>query len=194
MDTTANLKKKLRQTLLTRRRQLTQEQVVEYSQKVFETFKNVFNTSAFNGMEIMAGYSAIDNEVDIWPILHWVAQKGIKIALPKIIAGNLEFYEWNAKQDLAANRFGIKEPTSMVRLAPDCVLIPLIGCDESGNRLGYGFGYYDKALSLLPKARKIGVGYSFQKIPTIPSEPHDVKLEFMLISSNITCRYKDSLI
>jgi 5-formyltetrahydrofolate cyclo-ligase len=183
MDTTANLKKKLRQTLLSQRRQLTQEQVAEYSQEVFENFKNVFDVGAFNGIEIMAGYSAIDNEVDIWPILHWVAQKGIKVALPKIIAGNLEFYEWNAKQDLATNRFGIKEPTSMVRLAPDYLLIPLIGFDESGNRLGYGFGYYDKAISLLPKAIKIGVGYSFQKIATIPSEPHDVKLKYVLTSS-----------
>ena len=65
------------------------------------------------------------------------------------------------------------------------LIIPLLGFDEHGNRLGYGLGYYDKTLSKLPNAKKIGIGYSFQQVKNIPSEPHDVKLDLIITDNQI---------
>jgi 5-formyltetrahydrofolate cyclo-ligase len=180
MDTIANLKKKLRQSLLQQRRQLTQAEVIDYSQKVFENFQKMFMEGLFGKIEVMAGYMPAHNEVDVLHIMKWVAQRGVQIALPKIVGDNLKFYKWDEAQELTINQFGIKEPTSTEDLMPDCILVAMVGFDAGGNRLGYGSGYYDKALSLLPKVRKIGIAYGFQQMPSIPSEPHDVQLDCVI--------------
>ena len=56
-------------------------------------------------------------------------------------------------------------------VAPDLVLLPLVGCDPLGNRIGMGQGHYDRALANLPpNARLVGIGWDFQMLPE-PREP-----------------------
>jgi 5-formyltetrahydrofolate cyclo-ligase len=63
---------------------------------------------------------------------------------------------------------------------PDALLIPLIGFDAAGFRLGYGGGYYDRTLAVLGAALKIGVGHELGRLATIHPQPHDVPMDIVV--------------
>ena len=65
---------------------------------------------------------------------------------------------------------------------PKLVLVPLLAFNESGFRLGYGGGFYDKYFSSQEEKDiiKVGLGFSFQNIYEIPIEGHDQKLDWIL--------------
>ncbi len=66
----------------------------------------------------------------------------------------------------------------------DCILIPTIGISKSGDRLGYGRGYYDKFLSST-NAVKISLTYSKQIVKFVPSESHDIKIDLIITEDEI---------
>ena len=179
------IKKKLRENLLRKRKALTKSRVVECSEKVFKNFQRKFYESNFYKMGIIAAYLPINNELDTCPILNLLQREKIKIALPKVVKDELKFYEWNQKEPLIYNEFNIREPSGNKEVCPALLIIPLLGFDKHGNRLGYGAGYYDKALSKLPNAKKIGIGYSFQQVKDIPLEAHDIKLDLIITDNQI---------
>ena len=180
MNINTVMKKKLREILLKKRKALGQAEVIQYSEKIFKKFQNEFYEIFHQKIKIIAGYMAVNNEVDTLPILRLLQNKKIKTVLPKIVGSELKFYEWHEGQTLICNEFNIKEPVVEKEAYPDCLIVPLVGFDKYGNRLGYGFGYYDKALKKLPHTKKIGVGYSFQQVENIPCEVHDVKLDIIV--------------
>ena len=64
---------------------------------------------------------------------------------------------------------------------PDALLIPLVGYDAAGFRLGYGGGYYDRTLAVAaPRPFCIGVGYDDAEIATIYPQPHDIPMDFIV--------------
>ena len=62
----------------------------------------------------------------------------------------------------------------------DIVIIPLVAFDNSGTRLGYGGGYYDRLLKNMQKTKKIGIAFSLQQLDSIERENHDVKLDMVI--------------
>ena len=67
----------------------------------------------------------------------------------------------------------------------DLVIVPLIGFDRSGNRLGYGGGYYDRFLAGNNCKQTIGVAYSIQEVLALPTEPHDKKLDLVITEKEV---------
>ncbi len=65
----------------------------------------------------------------------------------------------------------------------DAIIVPMLGFDDSLQRVGYGGGYYDKFLASQPQAKKIGVCYELSKVDRIPAEPHDIKLDLIVTES-----------
>ena len=97
---------------------------------------------------------------------------------------------------LTTNKFGIMEPTNGDIIDPkwlDLVIVPLLGFDKTGARLGMGGGYYDKAICKLKKKfdeeeKKfiaIGLAYSQQETIRIPYENHDERLDFIITEKEI---------
>ncbi len=117
--------------------------------------------------------------------------RGQVYCLPMIGAERqLAFAAWTPGMAITMNRFGIPEPecASTERLDPeqlDVVLLPLLGFDRAGHRLGFGGGYYDRSFAFLQgrtgvaRPVLIGIGYAIQEVPAIEAMPWDVHLDYI---------------
>lgn len=135
---------------------------------------------------IVAGYSPINSELDPYPLMRALADRGVTLALPVIVARNqaLIFRAWQPDEGLVRGPFGIFQPSSDAdEVDPDIVLVPLAAFDRAGHRIGYGRGYYDRTLQDLRTIKKItviGVAFAVQEIETVPRLPHDEQLDCVL--------------
>jgi 5-formyltetrahydrofolate cyclo-ligase len=99
---------------------------------------------------------------------------------------SLVFRQWSGATEMEKSRFGIPEPCRSPEIPLsdiDLLLMPLVGWDESGNRLGMGAGFYDRALAPLSQSDspiRAGVAYQLQKVPVMPLDPWDIRLHMLL--------------
>jgi 5-formyltetrahydrofolate cyclo-ligase len=135
---------------------------------------------------VLAGYSPIRGEIDPTPLMRALAAQGLRLALPAVMARgkSLAFRAWSVGDRLTLGPLGILEPSpAAAELVPDIMLVPLAAFDRAGHRIGYGAGHYDFTLAHLRKAKTIaaiGVAFAVQEIKTIPMQPHDVALDYVL--------------
>lgn len=145
----------------------------------------------------IAGYWAIDGELPLHVVVGQLSQRGQNYCLPRISGPRqLSFVRWRAGAELEANRYGIPEPvcTEEDLLDPqelDIVLLPLLGFDRRGQRIGYGGGYYDASFSFLRERTEagrpllVGIGYAAQEIDAIRTEEWDVKLDYVATENEL---------
>lgn len=135
----------------------------------------------------LASYLACDGEASL-DALHVRLQRFRKQLYLPILKprGNLHFAAYHPDTPLAPNRFGIPEPQGNARLSPrfmNLVLLPLVGFDEHGHRLGMGGGYYDRTFAFVRDARcrqrprLLGVAYEHQRCRELPVNTWDVPLD-----------------
>jgi 5-formyltetrahydrofolate cyclo-ligase len=135
---------------------------------------------------IVSGYSPIRSEIDPVPLMRALAAKGVRLALPAVLARGktLAFRKWSPDDRLMMGPLGILEPSpAAAEIVPDIMLVPLAAFDRSGHRIGYGAGHYDYTLAHLRKAKAIiaiGIAFAAQEIEAIPALSHDVPLDFVL--------------
>lgn len=139
----------------------------------------------------VAGYWAVNGEVPLLAAYARLRARAQNYLLPVVGSGDtLRFAPWQAGAPLHANRYGIPEPATdaAALLAPghvDLVLVPLLGFDRRGNRLGMGAGYYDRTFAFLRDAPRpaqpllVGIGYHFQEIADAAPQAWDVRLDFV---------------
>ena len=173
----------LRKHLLEKRDATSAELRDISSNKIYQNLKQV--DSYINSQNI-ACYFPIGSEVDTHSIMLDVLERGKNMILPKIIDSNLEFYVIPNLGKLEKGRFDIMEPKDSCKKAEkiDCILVPTVGISKSGDRLGYGRGYYDKFLSST-NAMKISLTYSKQIIKSIPIDTHDIKIDLIITEDEI---------
>jgi 5-formyltetrahydrofolate cyclo-ligase len=145
---------------------------------------------AMPGLQVVAGYFPIRDEIDPRLLLQALHDSGLRIALPKMKPGPaLAFRQWAPGSPLEAGKFGLMEPgEEHPELAPNLLLVPMLAFDRRGNRLGYGAGFYDSALRDLKRRGTVvamGVGFDEQELPDIPREPQDEPLDMILTPSCI---------
>ncbi|MEQ1789387.1 MAG: 5-formyltetrahydrofolate cyclo-ligase [Rickettsiales bacterium] len=141
---------------------------------------------------VVAGYCAIRGEIDANKALISLLARGNKVALPVVTetGRTLKFLDHSSGEPLQIGKFGISCPQShSPEIVPEVVIVPLVGFDISGNRLGYGCGYYDTTISSLRAKNKtmkiIGIAYNMQKLENIPTEPHDEKMNMVITEREI---------
>jgi len=152
---------------------------------------------AFQRASRVAGYWPADGEIDPLPALARTFAAGKACYLPVLCPrrdGYLHFAPWWPGAPLRRNRFGIPEPVTPHRewLAPrmlDLVLVPLVGFDMAGNRLGMGGGYYDRSFDFVRTAcwhrpRLVGVAFDSQRIDGLPRRAWDVPLDAVLTAGH----------
>jgi 5-formyltetrahydrofolate cyclo-ligase len=127
---------------------------------------------------MIAGYMPIKSEIDPRPLMRKLEDEGFRLALPCVNGNELTFHEYASGDPLVEGRFHTfgPEPDRPV-VAPETLLVPILAFDHRGTRLGYGRGYYDRALAALPEAKRIGVGFAMQQLPAVPFELHDAMLD-----------------
>ncbi len=137
----------------------------------------------------IAGFSAINDEIDPKPLMVLLAGLGHRLALPAMQGKGkpLVFREWTPGDEMAPAVWGIAEPlASRAAVAPDVLLVPLLAFDPHGFRLGYGGGFYDRSLAEL-RAQKpvtaVGVAYDEQRLDAVPHLDYDQPLDWVLTPS-----------
>jgi len=131
-------------------------------------------------------YAPLAGEIDLSPMLEDGLGAGKVIALPRF-ASETGAYEAcrirGAAGDCAPGKFGISEPTTQCAPFPlkqlDLVLVPGLGFDSAGHRLGRGQGFYDRLLGQIGGI-KCGVAFDQQIVERIPGEKHDVRMNCIL--------------
>ena len=135
------------------------------------------NLAPLPGM-IVAGFWPLDGEIDVRPLLLKLRDRGHEVVLPITPKrGNpLTFGLWSPGDALTPERFGTMRPIGAERI-PGFVLVPLLAFDRQGGRLGYGAGYYDRTLPLLPNRIALGCAFAAQEVDEVPVGPYDVRLD-----------------
>jgi 5-formyltetrahydrofolate cyclo-ligase len=139
---------------------------------------SAFLTRLKAGMTV-ASYVPFGGEADPSPFARAAVDAGCVIALPHVVRRSLpmRFLSWETEAALIAGPFGLHQPAAdAAELAPDIILTPLVGFDRSGNRIGQGAGYYDRAFLAHPDAWRVGIALSVQQVDSLTPDPWDVPL------------------
>ena len=134
------------------------------------------------GADLVAGYRAVRGELDIAAAMILLAERGSAVTVPRVSGEYLEFVRWEEGLVTTPGPFGIPEPegSDVVALSAHAVVLaPLVAFDSSGNRLGQGGGFYDRALAACGSRRPtvIGIAHAFQQVESVPTEEWDVGLD-----------------
>lgn len=187
-------KKSLRRTLLDTRQDLTPDQVREASESIIAHIRSLPQWK--NATEALI-YWPIRNEVDLRPLVTELWQRGACVLLPRCRPdeqGEMDLACAACEADLTPGPFSIMEPDAATcppvqECTPDIALIPGVGFDRIGNRLGFGGGYYDRLLTTeqMRATLKVGVCYEFQLTETIPTQPWDRPMDLVCTDKEL-CR------
>ena len=125
----------------------------------------------------VSGFWPMDGEIDIRPLLAALHARGHAVLLPHTpkIGNPLTFRHWQPGAEMVRERFGTFRPTGEVGV-PDVLFVPLVAFDRAGRRLGYGGGFYDRTLALLPGAVAIGCAFAAQMLDEVPTGDYDAPL------------------
>ena len=145
----------------------------------------------FQQSQHIACYYPYKNEFDCLPIIQKIWQAKKNCYLPVLTQKTLGFAKYQENTELQLNRYNILEPSHkhfIVLENLDLVLLPLLGFDFQGNRLGMGAGFYDytfQALRFMKKPFLLGLGYAVQHVSILPQDPWDVVLDGILTEKNL---------
>jgi 5-formyltetrahydrofolate cyclo-ligase len=140
--------------------------------------------------KLLGAYWPHRDEYDPMPLAAWHSGRNGEVALPALVARSrpLEYRLWTPDTPVAPGKFsfGIPEPVNGPAVVPDVLLVPLLGFDAAGYRLGYGGGYFDRTLAAYTKPpRTIGVGFEIGRMETIRPQPHDIPLDMIVTEAGV---------
>ena len=183
----AQLKKQLRQEALARRDALDAVWRVEASLAM----AGAASAIDIEPGTVVSGFWPMRSEVDVRPLMFALREKGARLCLPAILdKTTIVFRELVRGAPMVDMGFGTAGPGEEAEvLDPALMLVPLAAFDARGHRIGYGAGYYDRAIDRLHRRsmrpRLIGIAFECQLVPEVPNQDHDVQLEEILTESGL---------
>ena len=151
--------------------------------------QHFFNAVALQASDVVAAYWRIRDELDCQPILVKLMDSNQRVVLPVVLGPEepLDLRVWEPGASLYESGFGTLAPSDLApRAEPDIVIMPLLGFDARGTRLGYGGGYYDRTLARMSKKPKlVGLAFAAQELDRIPRAPHDVPLDIIVTEAGV---------
>jgi 5-formyltetrahydrofolate cyclo-ligase len=187
----------IRQQLRLKRRSLSPMQQQQAARSLADL---IIDSAFFQKANRVGLYLANDGEIDPSKILSVATELGKQCFLPVLDpkgTHSLYFASFNANTKLQANRYGILEPTwsdSKIQSVEniDVLFMPLVGFDQTGNRIGMGGGYYDRTLAFMKKIESptltlVGLAHSGQEVSQISSQSWDIPLHLIATEKEIIC-------
>jgi 5-formyltetrahydrofolate cyclo-ligase len=188
MTSRKDLKKQLRLEALARRDAMDEFQRVEIAMEIAETGRDQL---AIAPGQIVSGFWPMRSEVDVRPLMFALREQGARLCLPAILdKTTIVFRELVPGAPMIDMGFGTVGPHGGAEvLDPTVMLVPLAAFDNRGHRIGYGAGYYDRAIAkLIDKGREprlIGIAFDCQEVALVPDEEHDVVIPEILTESGL---------
>jgi 5-formyltetrahydrofolate cyclo-ligase len=176
-------KKALRKEMFAKRNALDATMKQVYDQWICAQLKHLITERNFRKVHV---YIPMGAEIDIVPLISWMLESGIVVVSPKTLPRRqLENRILVSLDQLETGVMGTRHPlvANVYEGEFDCVIVPGLAIDAQNYRLGYGGGYYDTFLAGQPNALKIGIYYPVQLVGKVPSEPHDLRLDIVLMKN-----------
>lgn len=182
LDVMRDEKRALRDKVLALRQALS---ATERQQASLELVRHADAIGPVDG-KVVSGFWPIRGEIDPRPLMHSLKARGARLALPVIVdKTTIIFRAYLSDAALIDAGFGTRGPDSDAEtLDPDLMLVPLAVFSPGGGRIGYGAGYYDRAIARLIAADHapftIGIAFALQQVADIPQGEHDIYLDRVL--------------
>ena len=180
-------KKELRKKILAARKALTSDDVEKRSGMICD---RITATDLYEKATDICIYMPIRNEVDVRMLIDTATADGKEIWIPKVVGEEMIFNAYEEDSLELSESYGIPESSSNRVLVPDentLIIMPGAVFDKTGNRIGYGGGYYDRYLEKHPECKTLAVCYDLQMVESIPAEDHDIKPGVIVSESSILC-------
>lgn len=176
-------KKELRKRLAEEKKRHKADELKQLSDVIFGFLENL---PVFQKAKVVLLYHSLPDEVQTHLFIEkWYKEK--EIILPVVQGDELELRAYTSPQETAVGAFGIVEPQGKRVVEYDRIdlaIIPGVGFDANRHRLGRGKGYYDKLLPCIA-APKIGVCFPFQVVELVPTDRHDVSMDWVMSDKGV---------
>jgi 5-formyltetrahydrofolate cyclo-ligase len=190
-ETEPETKGNLRRRLSEARRALSPAERAARSERIAAACRSL---PAFATADLVCAYVSFREEVETGGLIDALLAAGRRVAVPVHLHGAprpLVFAEIGSRAELVPNHFGIPQPPEpAARFIPtgavSLFLVPGLGFDARGGRLGYGLGFYDRAFAgAAPGALKVGLAFEAQLLERVPTGPHDVPMDFVVTEDRV---------
>ena len=162
-------------------------EVEDLSKSIFEQFLRVFDMSKIKNVHIFLPIKQ-KNEVSTWDFIKYFWNKGISVFVPKMVQNEIKTIQLKPDTSLKENDWGILEPENdfVEDIKFDIVITPLLYCDNQGNRVGYGKGFYDMFFSKTDRsALKVGVSFFPPEALISDVSEQDVPLDYLVTPTEV---------
>lgn len=173
-------KAELRQKIRQQKREMTAQQIESAGKRLGELF---LSSELYRRAETVYGYLPYNQEVRTVPMLEQAIRDGKRVAVPKVYGEEMKFIYITDFSQVENGYAGIPEPIADEPVANDpyaLVLMPGLAFTKTGDRMGYGGGFYDKFLSREPQHPTVALCYGFQIVEKLPTEEHDIPVDLVL--------------
>jgi 5-formyltetrahydrofolate cyclo-ligase len=181
-------KRTLRQQMLAHRRTLSRETWLETSRLAQQ---NILNLEEFSRAECIALYSSLHNEIDTAHILEAAYSAGKRALYPAVCGPEMVLRQVDHLEQLKEGCFGVLEPCGggpdHLADEADLIIVPGVVFDQTGHRIGYGKGFYDRFLRHPGlRATLVGLCHDFQLIDgNLPADSHDIRMDIIVTEKRI---------
>ncbi|MFO7153496.1 MAG: 5-formyltetrahydrofolate cyclo-ligase [Caldicoprobacter oshimai] len=183
-------KEDIRRMMARRRKEMGQQEIDEKSVRIAEFLLSLDFIK--NSQTIMA-YVNMPGEVRTEKIIEDLLKAGKTVVVPVCITQTVDLLASQIKglDELVAGHYGILEPKKEYIRPVDpsileVIIVPGLAFDIHGNRIGHGKGYYDRFLMKVPPfAKKVGLAFDFQVMPSVPVCHFDVPMDLIITESGI---------
>ena len=181
-------KKSIRDEVKSRRKVLSKDYILEYSNSLWDY---LYTMKEYKNSEVVMSYMSFNNEIDTEKLNRGIIKDGKMLLLPRVEAdGTMSAVPFSGKFKIS--KFGVSEPVGEAYNGRiDLVIVPGLGFDKFGSRVGYGKGYYDRFFTIHNEPIKIAPAFEFQIFDVVETHENDVKINGLLTKNNyvITINY-----